>query len=91
MLPELFWLESLIHFERLSVYGLCGDVLAILESFLVRVVVFSITLFMYLSHADRVSITDPRTLKLSTKNVYLCNIFAFQYNYGAFSVGFLLL
>ena len=37
-----------------------------LESFSVGAVVFLISLSMYLSHANGVSITDQRTLKLST-------------------------
>ena len=53
MLPELFWLESLIHFELPSCdYAFCGDVLAILENFSVRVAVFSFSLSMYLSPAS---------------------------------------
>ena len=47
-------------------YAFCGDVLAILESFSVRVDVFSFSLSMYLSHADGIPMTDPRTLKPST-------------------------
>ena len=37
-----------------------------MESFSVRVAVFSISLRKYLSHADGVPITDPKTLKPST-------------------------
>ena len=47
-------------------YAFCDDVLAMLESFSVRLTLFSFSLSMYLSHADGVPITDPRTLKPST-------------------------
>ena len=43
-----------------------GDFFAILETFSVRVAVFSFSLSMNLSHADGVHITNPRTLKPST-------------------------
>ena len=47
----------------LQEYAFCGDVLPILKSFSVRLAVFSISLSMYLSHADGVPMTNPRTLK----------------------------
>ena len=50
----------------LQEYAFCGTVLAILESFSVRVAVFSISLSTFLSHADGVLMTDPSTLKPST-------------------------
>ena len=43
-------------------YAFCGDVLAILESFLDRVAVVSVSFSMYLSHADGVPITEPFTI-----------------------------
>ena len=73
---QLFWLESLIYFEL----PLCSrsthfcDVLAISKSFSGRVAVFSISLSMYLSHADGVPITDPRTLKPSTIVLFVLRI-----------------
>ena len=42
-------------------YAFCSDALAFLESFSVGVAVFSISLYMCLSYADGVPITNPRT------------------------------
>ena len=63
MLPELFWLESLISFELFLCSKSTHFVMFQLfwKAFFVRVVVFSISISMYLSHADDVPITDHRT------------------------------
>ena len=47
-------------------YEFYEDVVALLESFFVRVVVFSISFSRYSSHNDGFSIADPWTLKPST-------------------------
>ena len=64
--------------------GTCGDVLAILERFSLRVALFSISFSMYLSHADGVPITDPRTLKPCTIVIFMPSNFF----YGAVTTVF---
>ena len=57
-------------------YEFCGDVLAILEAFTFGVALFSISLYMCLSYADGIPITDPRTLKPTTIVIFVpSNIF----------------
>ena len=67
MLPELFWLlkaQFFLNFLCIAVVRILWLCFSSFESFSVTAAVFSISLSMYLSHADGVPITDQRTLKL---------------------------
>ena len=70
MLPELFWLESLNYFELLLCsWNMQHFVVSI--HFAVWEAAFSISLSMYLSHADGGPKTNPRTLKPSTIVIFV--------------------
>ena len=72
-LDHFFWIVTIRNCWKSPCYQCdCFDhVLAFSDSFFVRIAFFSILLSKYTSHADRDRITNPRTLNLSIRVLFV--------------------